>query len=85
MNRRSPAVVARRLFRKHAQAVVAKVARPTLDPRFPLVFVTSWNEWNEDTAIQPVGGTLRLGMIHQPEWNTRRAISTAGKGPLTSL
>ena len=21
-----------------------------------MVFVTSWNEWNEDTGIQPVGG-----------------------------
>jgi glycoprotein endo-alpha-1,2-mannosidase len=33
------------------------VARPVLDPRLPMVFVTSWNEWNEDTGIQPVGGT----------------------------
>jgi glycoprotein endo-alpha-1,2-mannosidase len=32
------------------------VARPVLDPRLPMVFVTSWNEWNEDTGIQPVGG-----------------------------
>jgi hypothetical protein len=32
------------------------IARPVLDPSLPMVFVTSWNEWNEDTAIQPVGG-----------------------------
>jgi hypothetical protein len=36
---------------------LAQIARPVLNPRLPIVFVTSWNEWNEDTAIQPVGGT----------------------------
>jgi glycoprotein endo-alpha-1,2-mannosidase len=34
-----------------------QVARPTLNARLPVVFVTSWNEWNEDTAVEPVGGT----------------------------
>jgi glycoprotein endo-alpha-1,2-mannosidase len=34
-----------------------QIARPTLSARLPIVFVTSWNEWNEDTAIEPVGGT----------------------------
>ena len=33
-----------------------QIATPVLDPSLPMVFVTSWNEWNEDTAIQPVGG-----------------------------
>lgn len=28
-------------------------ALPFTDPRIPLMFVTSWNEWNEDTAIEP--------------------------------
>ena len=28
-----------------------------IEPTLPMVFVTSWNEWNEDTAVQPVGGT----------------------------
>jgi glycoprotein endo-alpha-1,2-mannosidase len=37
--------------------LLRRVARPALDPRLPMVFVTSWNEWNEDTGIQPVGGT----------------------------
>ncbi len=34
-----------------------QIAKPVLDPRAPIVFTTTWNEWNEDTAIQPVGGT----------------------------
>jgi hypothetical protein len=29
------------------------VAIPHLDERLPMVLVTSWNEWNEDTAIEP--------------------------------
>lgn len=34
-----------------------EVAIPELDPALPMVMVTSWNDWNEDTAIEPVGGT----------------------------
>jgi hypothetical protein len=34
--------------------MIALVARPLIDPRAPLMFVTSWNEWNEDTAIEPL-------------------------------
>lgn len=34
--------------------LIDRVARPLLDPRLPMVFVTSWNEWNEDTAIEPL-------------------------------
>lgn len=33
------------------------VVAPVLDSRLPIAFVTSWNEWNEDTAVQPVLGT----------------------------
>jgi hypothetical protein len=29
---------------------------PSVDPRVPIVFVTAWNEWNEDTGIQPIEG-----------------------------
>ncbi len=35
---------------------LADIAHPVLSPYLPMLFVTSWNEWNEDTAIQPVGG-----------------------------
>jgi glycoprotein endo-alpha-1,2-mannosidase len=34
-----------------------QIARPVLNPQVPIVFVTTWNEWNEDTAIEPIGGT----------------------------
>lgn len=30
------------------------VARPAVDPRLPMILVTSWNEWNEDTSIEPI-------------------------------
>ncbi|MBO0691480.1 MAG: glycoside hydrolase family 99-like domain-containing protein [Acidimicrobiaceae bacterium] len=45
------------------------IDRPIIDPRAPLLFVTTWNEWNEDTGIQPVGGTP-----------TARDDSRTGKG-----
>jgi glycoprotein endo-alpha-1,2-mannosidase len=34
--------------------LLRQVADPWFDPRAPLVFVTSWNEWNEDTGIEPI-------------------------------
>jgi hypothetical protein len=33
------------------------VAIPELDPALPIVMVTSWDDWNEDTGIEPIGGT----------------------------
>jgi glycoprotein endo-alpha-1,2-mannosidase len=39
------------------QHFLDQIAVPVVEPRLPMVFVTSWNEWNEDTAVQPVGGT----------------------------
>ena len=33
-----------------------KVAVPTVDARAPIIFVTAWNEWNEDSGIEPVPG-----------------------------
>ncbi|HEX4219369.1 MAG TPA: hypothetical protein VHZ02_13410 [Acidimicrobiales bacterium] len=33
-----------------------KVAVPTLDARAPIIFVTAWNEWNEDSGVEPVPG-----------------------------
>jgi hypothetical protein len=35
-----------------------QVALPHVDARAPVVMVTSWNEWNEDTAIAPVTSTV---------------------------
>ena len=33
------------------------VALPEIDPTLPMVMVTSWNDWNEDTGIEPIPGT----------------------------
>ena len=33
------------------------VAIPELDPALPIVMVTSWDDWNEDTGIEPIPGT----------------------------
>ena len=32
------------------------VAVPDLDPALPMVMVTSWDDWNEDTGIEPISG-----------------------------
>ena len=34
--------------------MIDRLVRPLVDPRVPMMFVTSWNEWNEDTAIEPL-------------------------------
>lgn len=34
--------------------MVRRVVYPYIDPRLPMVLITSWNEWNEDTAIEPM-------------------------------
>jgi hypothetical protein len=33
------------------------VAMPELDPALPMVMLTSWDDWNEDTGLEPIGGT----------------------------
>ena len=33
------------------------VAIPEVSPALPVVMVTSWDDWNEDTGIEPIGGT----------------------------
>jgi glycoprotein endo-alpha-1,2-mannosidase len=33
------------------------VAIPELDPALPVVMVTSWDDWNEDTGVEPIPGT----------------------------
>ncbi|MBV8463607.1 MAG: glycoside hydrolase family 99-like domain-containing protein [Acidimicrobiales bacterium] len=37
--------------------MLRRVAIPSLDPNQPILFVTAWNEWNEDTGVQPIAGT----------------------------
>ena len=34
--------------------MLESVAAPLLDQALPMALVTSWNEWNEDTAIEPM-------------------------------
>jgi len=33
-----------------------RFALPLIDARLPMMLITSWNEWNEDTAIEPGAG-----------------------------
>jgi glycoprotein endo-alpha-1,2-mannosidase len=33
---------------------IEQIAKPLVDPRLRTVLITSWNEWNEDTAIEPL-------------------------------
>jgi hypothetical protein len=36
------------------ERMIEEVALPFVDARLPMLLVTSWNEWNEDTAIEPL-------------------------------
>jgi hypothetical protein len=33
---------------------IERIAKPFVDDKLRMILVTSWNEWNEDTAIEPV-------------------------------
>lgn len=33
---------------------IERIAKPLADRKLQMVLITSWNEWNEDTAIEPV-------------------------------
>ncbi len=33
---------------------IERIGKPFADPRLRMLLVTSWNEWNEDTAIEPL-------------------------------
>ena len=43
-----------------------------VDPRLNMILITSWNEWNEDTAIEPL----------EPSGPTRTDTSPSGKSTL---
>jgi hypothetical protein len=34
-----------------------QMAVPSVDPALPMIMVTAWNEWNEDTGVEPIPGT----------------------------
>ena len=57
-----------------------RVAIPELDPALPMVMVTSWDDWNEDTGIEPIGGTPTRSDDSLTDASTRRGTSTAGRG-----
>jgi hypothetical protein len=42
------------------------LARPFADPGLNLVLLTSWNEWNEDTAIEPLKSALPTAQDQSP-------------------
>jgi glycoprotein endo-alpha-1,2-mannosidase len=48
------------------------VAIPELDPALPMVMVTSWNDWNEDTGIEPIPGrSTRVDDSPTGNWYTQ--------------
>ena len=44
-----------------------RVAFPNLDSRIPMVLITSWNEWNEDTAIEPAAPAPPTARDNSPD------------------
>jgi len=68
---RQHAVVPRRFGPEDAEGTLLRemlrqVARPVLDRRLPMVLVTSWNEWNEDTAIEPLAPAPETALDSSP-------------------
>jgi hypothetical protein len=41
-------------------------AFPFLDPRLNMMFITSWNEWNEDTGMEPLADTPATSADRSP-------------------
>lgn len=56
------------------EEMLYRFSLPNVDPALPYVLITSWNEWNEDTAIEPVHGSgatdqpsrLTEGYVYEP-------------------
>jgi glycoprotein endo-alpha-1,2-mannosidase len=36
---------------------IERIAKPLIDDELRMVLITSWNEWNEDTAIEPLAAS----------------------------
>jgi hypothetical protein len=34
-----------------------QVAVPSVDPALPMIMVTAWDDWNEDTGVEPIPGS----------------------------
>ena len=43
------------------------VALPIIDTRAPMVMITTWNEWNEDTGVEPVTSTAATTRDDSPQ------------------
>jgi len=58
-----------------------KVTRPFIDQKHKLVMITSWNEWHEDTQIEPMVTTEPTVLDNSPSGNGyTRGYSYAGFG-----
>jgi hypothetical protein len=65
-----------------------RTAYPNLDDRAPLLFLTSWNEWNEDTGIEPVRDAPPTSADASPSgraYTDGYAFSGHGFGPLRAV
>jgi hypothetical protein len=53
---------------------------PLIDPRLPMMLVTSWNEWSEDTAIEPAASAPATVWDRMPLGQRLRAEKTHFQG-----
>ena len=70
--RRGPASTLDHLFRQ------SPCRRST--PSLPMIMITAWDEWNEDTGIEPIPGTPTWSTTARRATPTPRATPTAGRG-----
>jgi glycoprotein endo-alpha-1,2-mannosidase len=62
--------------------MITLLARPLVDPRAPMLFVTSWNEWNEDTAIEPLAPAPETARDESPSGSSFTEGYAYGGGDL---
>ena len=61
--------------------MLRRVADRWLDPRAPMVMVTSWNEWNEDTGVEPLAPAPPTAAFVAPDGVSRTdGVPYAGAG-----